>query len=129
MSDEEVSYPVQVRRQVWESLLSMLRVYSHAAGLGGKDYVVTSSAEEASVELQGSVLRLHFDPGTGDASWRITRAGQEEWGEFRIEADGSLIFPAGMKPLDTAAIEWLEHLAHFASAGFDEPLRHPLGIS
>jgi hypothetical protein len=129
VSDEEVSYPVQVRQQVWESLLSMLRVYAHASGLDGKDYVVTGSAEEALVGHQGSVLKLHFDPGTGEANWRIKKAEQEEWGEFRIEGDGSLIFPAGVKPLDTAAIEWLEHLTHVASTGSNEPLSHPMGIS
>jgi hypothetical protein len=129
VSDEEVGYPVQVRRQVWESLVSMLRVYAYAADLEGKDYVVTGTAEGALVDYQGSQLKLHFDPVTGEANWRITKAEQEEWGEFHIEGDGSLIFPAGMKPLDTAAIEWLEHLAHVASSGSNEPLSHPLGIS
>ncbi len=42
MSDD-VDYGVQVRRQVWDSLTSMLRVYAHAAGLNaGDEYLVTS---------------------------------------------------------------------------------------
>ena len=129
MSEEQGDYPVQVRRQVWESLVSMLRVYAHAASLEGKDYAITGSSEEVLVKHQGSVLKLHFHPRTGEASWRITQAEREEWGEFRIEEDGSLNFPAGQKALDTAAIEWLEHLAHVASTASNEPLRHPLGIS
>ena len=42
----EVDYPVQVRRHVWESLVSMLRVYAHAASLNGNEYVVTSVPEK-----------------------------------------------------------------------------------
>jgi hypothetical protein len=129
MSDEEAGYSVQVRRQVWESLVSMLRVYAHAASLNGKEYVVTSSSEEAWVKYQGSALSLHFTPATGEGGWRIIRPECEEFGVFRIEEDGTLNFPAGPKPLDAAAIEWIEHLVHVTSTTPDVPLRQPLGIS
>jgi hypothetical protein len=129
MSDEETGYSVQVRRQVWDSLVSMLRVYAHAASLNGKEYVVTSSPEEAWVKYQESALTLRFAPTTGEGCWRITQPEREEWGEFRIEEDGTLNFPAGPKPLDAAAIEWIEHLVHVTSTAPDVPLRQPLGIS
>jgi hypothetical protein len=112
MSDD-VDYGVQVRRQVWDSLTSMLRVYAHAAGLNaGDEYLVTSTSEEASVKHRDSALNLRFSPETGEGCWRIIQPGREEWGEFRIEADGALNFPAGPKALDAAAIEWIEHLGH-----------------
>jgi hypothetical protein len=112
MSDG-ADYGVQVRQHVWESLTSMLRVYAHAAGLHGvAEYVVTSSTENASVQYRDSTLSLRFNPDTGEGCWRIIQPEREEWGEFRIEADGTLSFPAGPKPLDAAAIEWIEHLAH-----------------
>ena len=113
MSNDEVDYPVQVRRQVWDSLTSMLRVYAHAASLNhAQEYVVTSATNEAWVKHQDSTLSLRITTDTGEGCWRITRPEREEWGEFRIEADGTLNFPAGSKPLDAAAIEWLEHLGH-----------------
>jgi hypothetical protein len=121
VSDSEVGYPAEVRRHVWESLVSMLRVYAHAAGLNGREYAVTSSAEEAEVKCQESKLNLHFDPDTGEAGWRITQPEREEWGVFHMEEDGTLKFPAGAKPLDTAAIDWIEQLVHCSS--------RPLGIS
>jgi hypothetical protein len=121
MSDNGVAYPAQVRRQVWESLVSMLRVYAHAASLNGKEYAVTGSTEAAEVRSEESVLNLHFEPETGEAGWRVTQPKREEWGVFRIEEDGTLNFPAGPKPLDTAAIEWIEQLVHSPS--------YPLGIS
>ena len=121
MSDPEIGYPAEVRRHVWESLVSMLRVYAHAAGLNGREYAVTSSAEEAEVKCQESKLNLHFDPDTGEAGWRITQPEREEWGVFHMEEDGTLKFPAGAKPLDTAAIDWIEQLVHCSS--------RPLGIS
>jgi hypothetical protein len=110
---EGVEGEVQVRQQVWESLTSMLRVYAHAASLnGGNEYLVTSAPDEASVKHRDSALNVQFNPETGEGCWRIIQPGREEWGEFRIEADGTLNFPVGSKPLDTAAIEWIEHLAH-----------------
>jgi hypothetical protein len=121
VSDEAVGHPTQVRRHVWESLVSMLRVYAHAANLNGKEYVVNGSDEGAEVRYQDSLLSLHFHPETGDAGWRITQPEREEWGVFCIEEDGTLNFPAGPKPLDTAAIDWIELLVHCSS--------HPLGIS
>jgi hypothetical protein len=129
MSDEEVGYSVQVRRHVWDSLVSMLRVYAHAASLNGLEYVVTSDPENAWVKHQDSALSLRFSPAAGEGCWRITRLEREEWGLFRIEEDGTLNFPAGPKPLDAAAIEWIEHLVHVTSTAPDVPLRQPLGIS
>jgi hypothetical protein len=99
----------------------MLRVYAHAASMNGKEYSVTGSSEAAEVKCQDSRLNLHFDPNTGEAGWRITQPEQEEWGVFHMEEDGTLTFPAGAKPLDTAAIDWIEQLAHCSS--------RPLGIS
>jgi hypothetical protein len=116
MSSEGVDYPVQVRRQVWDSLVSMVRVYAHAASLNLSDeYLVTNTPEEASVKHRDSALNVRFSPETGEGCWCITQPAREEWGEFRIEADGTLKFPAGSKPLDAAAIEWIEHLAHVTS--------------
>jgi hypothetical protein len=113
VSNDGVDYPVQVRRQVWDSLVSMVRVYAHAAGLNaGDEYLVTGGSEEASVKHRESVLKLRFSSETGEGCWCITQPEREEWGEFRIEADGTLHFPAGSKPLDAAAIEWIEHLTH-----------------
>jgi hypothetical protein len=113
VSDDGVDYPVQVRRQVWDSLVSMVRVYAHAAGLNaGDEYLVTNTSEEASVKHRDSALNLRLNPETGEGCWRIVQPEREEWGEFRIEADGTLNFPAGSKPLDAAAIEWIEHLTH-----------------
>jgi hypothetical protein len=116
MSSEGVDSAVQVRQHVWESLVSMVRVYAHAANLNAGDgYVVTNTSEEASVKHRDSALHLRFTPETGEGCWRILQPEREEFGEFRIEADGTLNFPAGSKPLDAAAIEWIEHLAHVTS--------------
>ena len=115
MSDG-VDCEVQVRRQIWDSLTSMLRVYAHAAGLNaGDEYLVTGAAEEASVKHRDSALKLRFNAETGVGCWQIMQPARDEFGEFRIETDGTLNFPAGSKPLDAAAIEWIEHLAHVTS--------------
>ncbi len=117
----EVGYPARVRGHVWESLVSMLQVYAHAASLNGKEYVVISTPDSAQVKHQDSVLTLSFHPETSEACWRIIQPVREEWGEFRIEEDGTLAFPAGPKALDAAAIDWIEQLVNSSS--------HPLGTS
>src|SRR3979490_565328 len=98
MSDD-LDYGVQVRRQVWDSLTSMLRVYAHAAGLNaGDEYLVTSTSDEASVKHGDSALSWGFTAEPGVGCWRILQPRREEFGEFRIEPDGILNFPAGCKP-------------------------------
>jgi hypothetical protein len=120
MSEQESSYPAQVRGHVWESLVSMMQVYAHAASLNGKEYVVTSDSGKVSVKHDASVLTISFAPDTGEASWMVTRPECEESGEFRIDEHGALVFPAGDKALDTAAIDWIALLDHTAPAVHNE---------
>jgi hypothetical protein len=127
--EDGVSYSTQVRQHVWESLVSMLRVYSHAASLNGTELTVTGISDQAWVKCHACALALSFNSENGEATWRVTQPELETWGEFRIEEDGTLNFPAGPKPLDTAAIDWVEHLVRAASPAADEHLGHPLGVS
>ncbi len=107
-----MSDPVEVRRHVWESLVGMLRVYAHGAGLSGTEYVVTSDANGALVKHQDSTLSLGFSPETGEGSWLVNHPQREECGAFRIEEDGTLTVPAGPKEIDHAVIDWLGYLGH-----------------
>jgi hypothetical protein len=106
-----VSDPIDVRAHVWESLVSMLQVYAHAAALNGDPYLVTSCSNDASVKHEESVLTLHFSPDTGEGSWLVTHPEREECGAFRIDEHGALIEPAGPKEIDQAAIDWIGYLA------------------
>jgi hypothetical protein len=111
-----MSDPVEVRHHVWESLVSMLRVYAHAASLSGKEYVMTTVSNRAWVKQGDCSLIICFRPETGASTWRVIQAAQETWGEFQIEKDGLLIFPEGEKPLDEAAIDWMEQLVQATRA-------------
>ena len=105
-----MSDPTDVRSHVWESLVSMLRVYAHAAGLNGNPYIVTSGSNQVTVKHEDSVLSLQFGPDSGEGNWCVKHPEREECGAFRIEEDGTLTFPIGAKELDTAVIDWLDHL-------------------
>ncbi len=105
-----MSDPVDVRSHVWESLVSMLRVYAHAAGLNESPYVVTSGPNEARVDHGDSALILHFIPDSGEGDWCVTHPEREECGAFRIDEHGTLTFPAGPKEIDQAAIDWIGYL-------------------
>jgi hypothetical protein len=114
---------VSVRRQVWESLISMVRVYAHAAALNGVACDVTVSADEAVVTRRDGTLTIRCSEETGEGCWRLVHSvsalaggGEcEEWGEFHIDEHGVLMFPAGPKELDTAAIDWIDHLVHVST--------------
>jgi hypothetical protein len=97
------------RREIWESLVSMLRVYANAASLGGRAYLVTSASDQAWVKHEGHVLDVCFRGKNG--TWRL---GQTQ-GEFAIEEDGTLMFPGGEKALDEAAIEWIESITQLGA--------------
>jgi hypothetical protein len=97
----------QVRRQVWESLVSMLQVYAHGASLNGNEYTVTSNSTAAAVKSRDRELNLSFSAESGAASWRLTG---EDQGTFEIDDHGLLLFPEGPKELDTAAIDWIDQL-------------------
>ena len=105
-----MSDPVDVRSHVWESLVSMLRVYAHAAGLNGNPYAVTSGPNEARVNHGDSALMLRFSPDSGEGDWCVTHPEREECGAFRIDEHGTLTFPAGPKEIDQAAIDWIGYL-------------------
>jgi hypothetical protein len=122
VSEMEV-YPAEVRRHVWESLVSMTQVYAHAASLNGKEYLVTSDAGKVSVKHQDRVLTVSFDPDSGDASWKVISPQCEEVGEFHIDEHGTLVFPAGPRELDTAAMDWIALLDHAAGPVVSENVR------
>jgi hypothetical protein len=106
---------VSVRRQVWESLVSMVRVYAHAASLNGVAVDVTVSPEKAVVRRQAATFTIQCSEETGAGSWRLVHGECEEWGEFHIDEHGVLMFPAGPKELDAAAIDWIDHLVHVST--------------
>ncbi len=98
----------EVRRQVWESLLTMLKVYAEAASLRGARYEVKSGPNGACVEHQGDQLALTFSASSGSGTWHING---KERGSFEIKEDGTLQFPEGPKELDVASIDWIEQLS------------------
>ncbi len=106
---------VRVRREIWESLVSMLRVYAYAAGLDRGEFTVTPLSDAVCVEHKGCVLCLSFIPADGRAGWRLMDLDcMKGWGNFQILESGKLNIYGQEKELDLAAIDWIEDLAHAA---------------
>ena len=101
---------IDVRSHVWESLVSMVRVYAHAASLNSSPYTVTSGSNEVTVKHEDSALSLSFGPDTGEGNWCVTHPEREECGTFRIDEHGALTDPVGPKEIDQAAIDWIGYL-------------------
>ncbi len=105
---------VRVRQEVWQSLLSMLRVYAYAASMSNGEMVVTETAPyAASLEHKGHTLVLSFDVRSGKGSCRPPGPAQVP-GDFEILEDGRLRFAGVEKQLDEAAIDWVEQLIRAA---------------
>ena len=95
-----------MRRELWESFVSLLRSYAGVASLDGKQYTVESFSDGANVQCQQRSIRFFFYADTGDAIWREKEAS----GTFHLNQDGTLEFANGPKAMDLAAIDWIEQL-------------------
>ena len=107
-----------VRREVWRSLVSMLRVYAHAASLSYGEHIVTETgADVVTLAHQDATLEINFHPGSGMAAWILRRPGSAETaGLFTLSHAGAIEFDGKEKELDQVAIEWVQQLTH-AGAG------------
>ena len=109
MSEQPVS-PVEVRRQIWESLVSMIRVYAHAASLNSGEYGVASTGADVWVTRDQRSLHISYSAKSGAARWILETPGPAAQGEFEIDQDGHILFPEGPRELDEAAINWVHQL-------------------
>ena len=111
---------VDVRREVWQSLLSMLRVYAYAASLSHGEIIVTETGPyAASLEQKGHTLMLSFDlwSGKGGSGKEGCRqpGSKHLSGVFEILEDGSLRVSGLETQLDVAAIDWVEQLTRMSA--------------
>jgi hypothetical protein len=121
--------PAEVRREIWESLVSMVRVYAHAASLGTKTYAVTTGSSVIWVKCESCVLEIGCSFDSGEGRWNLSQPRTEEQaGRIVIEADGRLVLPDGPKELDEAAIDWIRQIVEAANVS-NQQLRQPLGIA
>jgi hypothetical protein len=107
-----------VRREVWRSLVSMLRVYAHAASLNyGEHAVSETGADVVTLAHQEATLEINFHPASGMAAWILRHQGRAETsGLFTMSDAGAIEFDGKEKELDRAAIEWIEELTRTAGA-------------
>lgn len=100
---------IDVRREIWRSLLSMVRVYAGLEGLRRQESAefIEPVLDSATVELRGVRLELFLDIESGWGEWRVAA----EAGEFAISDSGLLHVERQQKELDIAAMEWLEKLS------------------
>ncbi|HEV2272909.1 MAG TPA: hypothetical protein VGR96_02015 [Acidobacteriaceae bacterium] len=107
--------PQQIRAEIWDSLLSMLRVYAYAASVNHGEFRLTFVPSGGlRIEHEQLTLLLSLDTASGAGSWRLAEAAIERSGDLRIQDDGRLLVDGTEKALDQAAIEWIECLTKAA---------------
>jgi hypothetical protein len=106
-----------VRAELWRSLVSMLRVYAHAASFNHGEHIVTETTPASvSLEHKNAALHLIFDPGSGNATWMLEQHGGAATARvFRLLEVGLIEFDGEEKELDRAAIDWVEELTRAAA--------------
>ena len=111
-----VSYVVRVRWELWESLISMLRVYANAASLTHGEFIVTALSDAAWVQHNGYFLALRLSAADGVVSWALKGpAGVHHRRSFELLESGVLLSAGEETELDRAAIDWIEELTAIAA--------------
>lgn len=97
-----------IRRQVWRSVISMVRVYASLESIRMREpiHLTETTMHSAAVEIGSVRLELIINLESGWGGWRL--AG--EAGEFAISDSGLLLVDREQKELDIAAMEWLDKL-------------------
>jgi hypothetical protein len=112
----EIPYEVRIRWELWESLLSMVRVYANAAALTHGEFVVTVLSDAAWVQHNGGLLALRLSVDDGTVHWKLKDpAGTEQRRQFELLESGVLLAQGEETELDRAAIDWLEELTSAAA--------------
>jgi hypothetical protein len=111
---------LRVRQEVWQSLISMLRVYAHAASLNrGEVTVIETTPHSALLEHKDHALLLSFDARNGEGSFHPPTSHSPKLkklpGGFTILEDGALRVAGEETQLDEAAIGWVEQLIRAAA--------------
>ncbi len=118
-AEEEVPFEVRVRWEIWESFVSMLRVYASAAAERG-EFTVTATNAAVWVAHKNHVLGLSLNPIDGAATWKFAQQGLHRQGSFQVLESGMFRFPDEEKQLDEAAIDWIEELARAGRSSEEE---------
>jgi len=111
-----VSSDSEIRIQLWESFLSLLKSYAAAASLhGGRLEVAAISECEALVSAGTRVLDIWCFPESGGGDWAIGRSTGEPTGDFRLNTDGTIALDGSTMDMDHAAIQLISSLTNAAT--------------
>jgi hypothetical protein len=113
------AYPAAlVRREVWRSLVSMLRVYAHAASLNyGEHSVTETDSDVVTLSHAGASLEINFHPEGGRAAWLLkAAAGGETGGILSLSPSGAIETENREVELDQIAIAWVSAVTRAGAA-------------
>jgi hypothetical protein len=116
-----------LRREIWKSLISMLRSYSALAGLNNDVAIKMrpANADQSDAvffESRHATLSLIFQPATGKGTWTLREReenverdtlknmGIAREGSFVMGEDGSLFMKRELAELDMVAIDLVSKL-------------------
>jgi len=109
----------EIRIQLWDSFLSLLKSYAAAASLHGVRHEVVAVSEcEAFVTAGTRVLDIWCYPDSGRGDWAIGRSTAESAGEFLLNTNGTIALGDSTMDMDHAAIQLIASLT--TAARLDE---------
>lgn len=110
-----------IRIQLWDSFLSLLKSYAAAASLHGiKQEVVDVSECEVFVTAGTHVLDIWCFADSGRGDWAIGRSAGQPVGDFQLNTDGTIALGDSTMDMDHAAIQLIASLT--TAARLDEVL-------
>ncbi len=100
-----------IRIQLWDSFISLLKSYAAAASLHGlKHEVVDVSECEIFATAGTKVLDIWCFPASGRGDWAIGRSTGEPVGDFLLNTDGTIALGGSTMDMDHAAIQLIGSL-------------------
>jgi hypothetical protein len=106
-----IASDTEIRLQLWDSFVTLLRTYAAAASLHGLAHNVAEIAEcEAFVTAGQETLDVWCSAETGTGHWSVGRVSEDSPSDFQLQTDGTVLLGNSIVDMDHAAIQLISHL-------------------
>jgi len=112
-----------VRAELWQSFVGLLKAYAAAAALGGKEHGVLVLTENSlQIVAAPEMLSVAYYQALGRGVWALTSGSDMERGTFEVNLDGTISLEEALIDMDHAAIQLVASLTHAANRKQNEVL-------
>jgi len=106
-----------VRAELWQSFVSLLKAYAAAASFNGLEHGVLVLTENSlQIVAAPETLSVAYYQALGRGVWALTSGSDMERGTFEVNLDGSISLEESAVDMDHAAIQLIASLTDAATS-------------